>query len=160
MRNKYINHVTLNSGSVAQQRRSDIEDEVISSLSDVLDAMLQGSKVPIPGCPGYFVYGVNQGPNLIATICAGDPQDRKTWVPLVTTGVAVKSRSARKLWDLLHKDPNTPVVTDPGQWPPVPFVADRIESLDTDHLEAFAWTGDFCRSLAWAWADYRDAKSD
>lgn len=147
----YIWHVTLNSGHVAKQSRSDIMEEAIAALADTLDGMLQGNHVDVPGFPGYIVNGSHSGHDLIATVWRG-PWDKR--VPVVTMAVALRSRSAASLWKLLHDKSTVALVTSRENPPAAPWLADRIEVGAAIHHDALAWTGDFSRCLAWAWAEY------
>lgn len=151
---KYIYHVTLTTGHVAQQRRADIGDTAIEALSDTLDGILQGGRMPLPGFPGFFVNGTHHGHDLITTLWSGPWEARE---PILTTATALKSRSAPALWRLMHDQATLPVVTDPTKPPKAPWQADRLEIGAITNTDALSWTGDFSRSLAWAWHDYRQS---
>jgi hypothetical protein len=148
----YIWHVTLNSGHVAKQERSNISEEAIAALADTLDGILQGAHLQIPGVDNYLVNASHHGHDLIATVWRG-PWDRRA--PIVTTATALKSRSAKSLWELMHDQSTVPLRTDRGRPPTTPWQADRIEVGASLHPDALSWTGDFSRCLAWSWAEYR-----
>ena len=149
---KYIHHVTLNSGHVAQQRRDDIDDDVIAALADTLDGILQGGRMPVPGCDGYLINGSHHMSDLIATVWRGPWESR---VPIVTMATALKSRSAPSLWRLMHEQSTVPLKTTAEKVPPAPWQADRIEAPAMLHPDALEWTGDLSRCIALAWAEYR-----
>lgn len=148
----YIYHVTLNSGHVAHQRRSRVGDDAIAALQDTLDGVLQGAHMPIPGHDGYVVNGSHHGHDLIATVWRG-PWDAR--VPILTTGTALKSRSAPGLWRLMIDQSTVPLAADRSNPPQTPWQADRVEIGALMNEDALRWTGDFSRCLAWAWHDYR-----
>ena len=149
---QYIYHVTLTTGHAAHQYRSSVGNDAIVALADTLDAMLLGGHPDVPGCPGYIVDGAQSGYALIATVWRGPWETRAA---IVTTAIALKSRSAPALWRRLHQDAVLPCQTNPDHPPAAPWQADRLEIGALNNTEALRWTGDFCRSLAWAWHDYR-----
>lgn len=148
----YIWHVTLNTGHGVRQHRSAISAAAIEALSDTLDGILQGGRMPVPGCGDYLVNGSHYGYDLIATVWRG-PWDQR--VPILTTATALRSRSAGSLWRLLHEQSTTPLATAAGACPAAPWQADRVEAGAVLHPDALRWTGDFSRCLAWAWSTYR-----
>jgi hypothetical protein len=148
----YIWHVTLNSGHALRQDRSDITEDAVAALSTTLDGILQGAHLTVPGFPGYVVNGSHHGHDLIATLWRG-PVERR--VPILTTATALKSRSARQLWELLHDQSTVPLMTQRERPPAAPWVADRLEIGAAGDPDALLWTGDFSRCLAWTWAEYR-----
>ncbi len=143
----YIHHVTLQTGHVARQSRAEVGDAAIAALSDLLDSALTGGRPAVPGFVTYAVTGAQQGRDLVATLWRGD-------APILTTAVALRSRSAPALWRLLHHGRDD-LATDPESPPPAPWCADRLEVGALLHREALAWTGDYARCLAWAWVAYR-----
>lgn len=146
----YFIHVTLASGHSVRHSRTAATDAEIEPLKDLLAQLLQGSAPEVPGQPGYYVNGVAQGRNLMATLWAGRPSDR---APILTTGVALKARSAPVLWRTLHQS-SFLHLTDPEQPPPAPWIADRIEPAAMLHMDAMSWTGAWSRTLGWAWLAY------
>jgi hypothetical protein len=148
----FIEHVTLNSGHSLRQSRSGVSDAAVAALSETLDGLLQGAVMPVPGNPDYVLNGGHSGYDLWATIWRGPWPSR---APILTTGTALKARSAPRLWRMLHDTATMPCVTGRGAVPPAPWQADRIEAGALDHPEAIVWTGDFARCLAWTWYEYR-----
>lgn len=150
----YLHHVTLTTGHVARQRREDISDAAVEAVSEMLDGILQGAHVAVPGQPRYRANGTHHGRDLIVTLWAGPWEARS---PILTTGVALKSRSAPRLWRELHAHPETlpmPLATAAEAPPPTPWIADRLEAGAIQHTDALAWTGDWSRCLGWAWMEY------
>lgn len=151
-------HVTLMTGHVARQSRDDVSQDAIDVVAELLDGILQGAHLPLP-VPGYLVNGTHFGRDLIATVWRGPWVTR---VPILTTGVGLRSRSAPRLWRELHAHPEAlpaPLATDVNAPPPVPWIADRIEAGALLHTDALAWTGDWARCLGWAWMDYVSARA-
>lgn len=152
----HLHHVTLTTGHVRRQARDEVGEDAIAAVAELLDGILQGARMPVR-VPGYLVNGRHLGRDLITTVWRGPWEDRR---PVLTTGVGLRSRSAPRLWRILHDHQETlpaPLVTDPGHPPPVPWVADRIEIGAALHPDVLEWTGDWARCLGWAWADYSAA---
>lgn len=142
----YLLHATLTTGHVARHRRSDTDGRAVALVADMIDGLLQGARMQVPGRPGHFATGVNAGRNLITTLHA----DR---TPILTTGVCVQSRSSPRLWRMLHEGPYS-LATDSDHPVSAPWIADRIEPGALDHMEAMRWTGGWARCLGWAWLEY------
>lgn len=147
----YLTHITLTTGSSARQYREDIDPRALADIAELLDGLLQGAPRPVPGKTGYAVVASHSGRSLIATVLAigGDAP-----APILTTGIALRSRNARRLWQELHDTTTVPVKTDRDLVPPAPFIADRLEPAAMSHLDAMLWTADWSRCLGWAWMDY------
>lgn len=146
-----MEHVTLNTGHSTKQASSAISEEAIHAVSAVLDDLLQGGKPKVPGFPHFWMTGTEDGQNLIVTVWTSIQGER---APVLTTGVALKSRTAARLWEVLHKD-RTDLVTGPRDMPTAPWIADRLEIGAKMRLDAMAWTGDLARCIGWTWFRYR-----
>lgn len=142
----YLLHATLTTGHMARHSRKDSDSRAIEAVTGLLDVVLLGGRVEIPGHPGHYATGVNVGRNLIVTLAAGDD-------PILTTAVCIKSRSSPRLWQMMHDDRYslTTVANNP---PAAPWIADRIEPGALDHMESMRWTGGWARALGWAWVEY------
>lgn len=152
MTRPYLHHVTLLTGHVARQQRADIADAAVAAVSDLLDAALQGGHPALPIDGGAWLLNASaEGKSLIATVWRGPWATR---IPIITIGVALKSRSAQRLWRVLHDRSQVPLATTAALPPPVPWIANRIEPGAMLHPEAMTWTGDFSRCLGWAWMEY------
>ncbi|SKA31126.1 hypothetical protein [Consotaella salsifontis] len=142
----YFSHVTLDTGHRARQPREAVADTVIEMMRPILDSALTGGKPAVPGCEGYHLASSHATRNtMLATLYHDDG------TPILTTAVCLKSRDGPKLWRMLHE---RPLATRPDDPPPAPWIADRLEPGAMAHPDALAWTGDFSRCLAWAWAEY------
>ncbi|AXQ96129.1 hypothetical protein LV780_20605 (plasmid) [Cereibacter azotoformans] len=143
-----LHHVTLMTGHTAQPLRSMVTEDVVTVCQKLLTAALAGRYPVLPFDNGkWTLSAAAQGQNLVATLWASSRHP----LPILTTGVALDPGSARNLWRALHDTSLLPLVTDPGQPPEPPWIADRIEPAFP--FEAALWTGDFSRCLAWAWTD-------
>lgn len=77
---------------------------------------------------------------------------------ILTTGIALKSRSAARLWEeLLLVTPDD--IPAPSQ-PPVPWIADALHPEAIKHIRALSWTGDYSRCIGWTWADMQGQQHD
>ena len=146
-----MEHITLNTGHKTKQPLSAISEEAIQAVSGVLDDLLQGGKPAVPGFPDFWMTGAQDGQNLIVTVWTSLQGQR---APVLTTGVALKSRTAAKLWEVLHRD-RADLVTGTRDMPTAPWIADRIEVGAKMRVDALAWTGDLARCIGWTWLRYR-----
>ena len=143
---RYLVHITLSTGHAARYRREDTNDGTISVVAAMLDGLLQGGRIEMPGFVGHFVTGTHAGRNLVVTLAAGA-------APILTTAVCLRSRSSAGLWRLMHDGPYK-LVTDRERPVDAPWVADRIEPGAIEHMSAMRWTGAWARCLGWAWMEY------
>lgn len=147
-----MHHVTLMTGHVARQNRRDVSNEAVAAVSDLLDAAIQGGHPALPIDGGrWLLNATTQGRSLIATVWHGPWAAR---APILTVGVALKSRVSAPLWRILHTNSAVPLATTAALAPPAPWIADRIEPGALLHPDAMSWTGDFSRTLGWAWMEY------
>lgn len=142
-RDRYVMHVTLETGHGRRSYRHEVADAVVTLLRQQIAEMLAGMPVEIR--PGYTMSGAAAGPALLATVS----RDGR---PLITVAVAAKSRASARLWrELQHPVPgSSPAVGDP---PRAPWVAARLYPTLVLDPEAATWLGDFGRCLAWAWIE-------
>lgn len=150
----YIWHVTLDTGHGRRSPRSEVSDDVLAHVRDLIAAALDGNHPALP-VPGFRLSASAAGGGLIATVLADIGQDKD--VPILTVGVARKSLGAGRLWTVLHKDRigiPTPLATDVGDVPAAPWVAARFE-IGIIAVSNPGWLGDFERVLAWAWLETR-----
>jgi len=159
----YIAHVTLSTGHLRRSPRSEVDDDTIAVLVHWLkNARAAWEPVPLPGeaFAGFAakvfvehgamvctVYGpAGRFPSLAGMEAAHDG------VPLVTFGVAQRSRHSKALWDRLVQvsDQPTSCAMPDAPWcgvvlhPPLPAFPDAMD-----------WLGDFERCIAWAWITRR-----
>ncbi len=144
----YLDHITLTTGHRVRQDRARVSDAVTAVMAPWLqDASTRGAPVLIPGLDGYKAKVLSHDGALIVTVYGPDPDIGRAHA-LCTFGVAVRSRHAQALWDMLMQQPGVrPDLQQPGApWlASVPYAA-----LITD-LDAARWMGDFERTCAWAW---------
>ena len=152
-RDGYLHHVTLISGHVTRQLRSGSTDLAVKTCGGLLDQALAGNHPALPFGDGVWLINATAANGfLIATLSRGP---RETRIPILTIGVAPRSRASIALWRILHQDSFTPLATTAALPPPAPWLADRIEIGAGEYPEAMTWTGGFSRSIAWAWMERR-----
>ena len=149
-----VAHVTLTTGDLRQSPRLEVADSIVSELRPLINAVVAGKTVPIPGRAGYSISGRSSGEEgtgrcLSVIVWAERPQLE----PICTIGIAAHSRCGARLWRSLHEVATLPAATDPGRQPPAPWVAAALQSGLDRHLEAASWLGDFERCLAWTWIE-------
>jgi len=145
---QYITHLTLTTGHVARQQRADVSDEMLAVLVPWLrHALTSAAPQPVPQTEGYQARAVAQGGSLVVTVYAPTP-DVGPALPLLTFGVAARSRHAPMLWELLTRQP---CVQEGLRQPPAPWCGVVLYPALAGHLTATEWLGDFERCVAWAW---------
>lgn len=154
MLERYILHVTTNTGHRRRSFRSEVADSVVNTLRPLVERAIAGERVEIPQLDGYTMTAERHGWCLLVTLWGRSPSSDDP-LPILTTGVAPRSRCGARLWRRLHETA-TPLATGTDWTPPPPWVADRIEAGSALHLDAMHWTGDFARCIAWTWMDMRE----
>lgn len=140
----YIWHVTLNTGHGRRSPRSEVDAGALRLVADHLERAIEADS-PLPGNTGCQLMATASGPWLIATVMSGD-------APLVTIGVAPRSRGAGRLWAMLH-DSRIDLMTNPADVPRPPWCAARLEPGLAAYPDTAGWLGDYERLIAWAWLD-------
>ena len=149
----YINHITITSGHIARTSRSDVSDEVLAIVSPWLKKIINTEEkypLPVAELSNYsaIAYVIEGG--LLMTVYGSfsDGSSTDGTVPLVTFGVAHKSRQSEPLWAMMlanfEHDQNI-------KQPSTPWCAVAIHSTIILHPDALSWIGDFERCVAWAW---------
>ncbi len=152
----YINHVTLITGHIARTGRADVADEVLSVLYPWLVQALVSSTplaLPVPALSHYSAMVLTDG-GMVATIYAplgphtpGTPYVGNT-TPLVTIGVAQRSRQGRDMWaKLVANFGAKPGIKQPAE----PWCAVALHPALLSYPDTMEWIADFERCLAWAW---------
>lgn len=143
----YLNHITLTSGHLARTSRAGVTEETIEALAPWLERALE-SEVPVP-LPGPL--GSRDGFSAVAYTADGalvctvyDPTNQ----PLVTFGVAARSRHASELWALLVAQFGAVAGL---KMPSTPWCAVAIHPAFAMQRGTSAWIGDFERCVAWTW---------
>lgn len=140
---KYLHHVTLDTGDVGTFLRSTMSDAAMAHIAPHLRRAVENGRDTIP-TTDYKVMTSAAQSFLLATIF--DAHD----TPILTFGVATKSRSAGRLWELLTKD--RPLGVEPGSPPPPPWLAARMEP-GASFMTLQGWMPDYERCIAWAWIE-------
>lgn len=155
----YINHITLNTGHTRRSPRAEVSGDTIEKLQPWLNAAINtGSRHPLPA-PGLghisAVAMVDDGA-LVVTVYApsgphehGKPHAGAT-MPLVTIGVAKRSRQSDALWGKMVKAfgsaPNL-------RAPAIPWCAVALHAGMLIYPSSLDWIGDFERCVAWTWME-------
>lgn len=153
----YLHHLTLSTGHLARTAREDVAPEVTALLAPWLVGLVQTGKVaPLPASSlsAYSAQALVQDGALVVTVYAptgphapGKPH-AGPGTPLVTLGVAQRSRQAAGLWDAL----TGAFPARAGlQMPSTPWVAVATHPAMLAHRDAVEWLGDFERCIAWSW---------
>lgn len=153
----YLNHITLNTGHLARTSRTDVAPAVTQLLASWLPATLNSGKyhhLPVPELSHFSAQIFVQDGALVVTVSAsvgphqqGKPHNGQT-MPLVTFGVAQRSRQGAPLWSMLVKAFGCVAGL---QQPGTPYCAVAIHPRIAAYKGATGWLGDFERCVAWAW---------
>jgi hypothetical protein len=145
----YINHITLSTGHTRRSPRAEVSDDTINALRPWLDACIQYvDDYPLPGPLGardgfVMAAGVAHG----GLIChVGHEFDG----PLVTFGIAQRSRQASELWAWLCAQYGA---RDALVAPTTPWCAVALHPAYMAQHGVSAWVGDFERCVAWTWLE-------
>lgn len=143
----YLNHITLSTGHTRRSPRAEVSQDTIKMLRPWLDACIKYiDDYPLPG-----TLGSNHGFVMSASvfhgglIChAGHMQNG----PLVTFGVAERSRQSGELWSWLCAQYGSAQAL---QAPGTPWCAVALHPAYMRQHGVSAWIGDFERCVAWTW---------
>ena len=141
----YLMHVTLTTGHRAKIPATKISDAARRAVQHLADLEPGKADLVPTGEDLYFKPVVNAGV-LVADITDGGG------TPLVTMGVARKSRPGAKLWRELTTIPDMAVAVDSTQ-PPAPWLATLIWPQANLRLDNMPWIADFQHAVAWAWIE-------
>ena len=154
----YLAHLTLTTGHLRRSYREEVGDEALALLAPWLaKSIITGAREPLPVASlAHFAASatVENGP-LLCTVW-GPPSSQQSAaavhpaaaIPLVTFGVAQRSRHAAALWPLLLALPGS---ASELQRPPPPWCAVSLQPGLLLHPSASEWLGDLERCIAWAW---------
>ncbi len=153
----HINHITLNTGHLARSERAEVNDATLDVLVPWLaEAESTGAHVPLPvaalshysaqvimqsGALIVTIYGP-AGPHNVGSPHVGDP------LPLITMGVAQRSRQGAPLWSQLV---DAFGARSGLQKPAEPWCAVAIHPGIGAYSDTAHWIGDLERCIAWAW---------
>lgn len=153
----YINHITLNTGHIARTNRADVAPKVTALLANWLSAIINSGKahpLPSPDLSHFNAQALVQDGALVVTVSApagphqhGKPFAGRT-MPLVTFGVATRSRQGAPLWKMMVQAFDCKLgLLQPG----TPYCAVAIHPSLAMYSGPVEWLGDFERCVAWAW---------
>ena len=150
----YIAHITLNTGHVTRIERGDVTGETLARIGPWLAALVaSGVQQPLPLSPlndytaaaavaeGALMLSVFGRP-IVKGVFAGQRP------PLVTLGVAKRSRHGAALWPVLMR---TPGIRPGLRQPAEPWCAVGLWPTAGRDMQAMHWLGDMERCVAWAW---------
>lgn len=153
----YIHHLTMTTGHLARTSRADVAPEVTALLAPWLQGLVKTGKaapLPVPELSHYSAQAMVEDGGLVVTVYApaephlqGRPHGGAV-MPLVTLGVAQRSRQGAALWGKLTQAfPSRPGL----QMPATPWIAVVMHPGMAAHKGALDWLGYFERCIAWAW---------
>jgi hypothetical protein len=144
----YINHITLNTGHNARSQRQAVSDATLAIVAPwLLTAVNSGQQHPIPNFEDYAISAIVEDGGLVVTVYGRQP-DIGPRMPLVTFGVAQRSRQGEPLWGLLTANFGAHAS---AKRPAKPWCAVALHVALLNDLKAAQWLGDFERCCAWAW---------
>jgi hypothetical protein len=153
----HLNHITLNTGHLARTSRADVAPEVTQLLADWLPGTINSGRthaLPVPSLSHFAVQVFVQDGGLVVTVVApmgphqqGQPHAGQT-MPLITMGVAQRSRQGAPLWSMLISAFGSVAGL---QQPGTPWCAVAVHPSIAAYDGPVDWLGDFERCVAWAW---------
>lgn len=148
-REKYVEHVTLQTGHRRRSPRSEASDAAVEACAALIADATRDGGAAIPGADGFLLRIEHPGRCLVATVHrVFDRILMQLSAPLVTIGIATHSRCAASLWRRLH-EVGIRAATSAVSPPSVPWCAARLEPGLAAESDT-GWMGDFERCLAWA----------
>lgn len=154
----YIKHLTLQTGHTSRINPGDVSGEALARVGPWLAALVesgQSAPLPVSGLADYTGQAAVFDGALICTISGPAPQYGPMAgkaPPLVSIGVAARSRHGAALWPLMTgpvMPPAKPGINRPGE----PWAAVAIWPTIALYPCAIDWMGDLERCIAWAWAN-------
>ena len=153
----YLNHLTLSTGHLARTQRSDVAPAVTKLLAQWLPGTINSNRahsLPVPALSHFSAQVFVQAGALVVTVSApvgpheqGKPHAGQT-LPLITLGVAQRSRQGADLWASLTKAFDT---ARGLEMPGAPWLAVAVHPGVLVYGGPVEWLGDFERCVAWAW---------
>lgn len=154
----YLNHITLSTGHTRRSPRSEVSGETLARVGPWLAALVESGQpaaLPVSSLAEYSGHASVFDGGLIVTISgpapASGPMAGKA-PPLVSMGVAQRSRHGAALWPLMT-GPVMPPARPGLQRPAEPWAAVAIWTTIALHPDAVEWLGDLERCIAWAWLE-------
>ena len=141
----YVWHITLNTGRAEKLPVA----AASAALLEQSRRLLAGSgRQPVLGT-ALTIEIVHDGPNMVATFFGGD-------VPVVTMGVATKSRAAGRLWEMLIASARAAGVeldATPGDVPRTPWAGFIVYASYFGHMDEMPLLGHIEHALACAYLE-------
>ena len=157
----YIQHLTLSTGHLRRSPRAEVDGETMARVAPWLAAAVEdGRSMPLPVAElaDYTALATVVDGSLLVTI-SGPPLSagpmRGKAPPLVTMGVAERSRHGAALWPLLtgpRMPPARPGITQPA----APWCAVAVWPTLMLHPGTMDWLYTLERCIAWAWIERAD----
>lgn len=157
----YLNHITISTGHFYRAERRAADDYRLGIVAAWLAAALEagGEPVPIPNLwslrDPYDGAAVTGYGGLMVTLFPG--AERR---PLVTFGVAKKSRGSGSLWRMLI-DAAAKAAPAPERLlsvaPSTPWCAVIVWPTSPPHPQLIAAAGEFEQLAAWAWIERKNS---
>lgn len=153
----YINHITLTTGHNARTSRADVSDEVLAVVAPWLAGIINSGvlhPLPVPALSHLSARASVEAGSLVVTVFAPagpfvpGSVSRGKDMPLVTFGVAQRSRQGAELWPQLVQAFGA---TDKIRRPAEPWIAVALHDGLVAHINVIGLLGDFERCCAWAW---------
>jgi hypothetical protein len=145
---EYLWHVTLDTGQARRSPRAEVSEATLAIVGPHLRQAIQAGSAPLPMPGGWALKATASGKMLLATIVS------PAGVPILTFGVAPRTRDAARLWTIVLGGRSYPAEIEPGQPPAAPWCAVRIETPELVPQIA-GWAADYERCIARAWIERR-----
>lgn len=148
----YLNHITLTTDHLRRSPRAEVSGETIARMSPWLEALIasgESAPLPVSSLSDYSAHAAVQDGALIITISG--PQALGT-PPLVSMGVAKRSRHGAAVWPLMT-GPSMPPIAPGVARPAEPWAAVAIWPTAALCPDAGEWLGDLERCIAWSWLE-------
>lgn len=154
----YLNHITLTTGHTRRSDRAEVSGETLARVGPWLAALVESglpAQLPVSGLADYTCQASVIDGGLIVTI-SGPPPTTGPMAgeapPMISLGVAKRSRHGTALWPLMT-GPVMPPAKSGIQRPGEPWAAVAIWPTIALHPESTEWMGDLERCIAWAWLE-------
>lgn len=154
----YLNHITLSTGHTTRIQQGDVSGETLARVGPWLAVLVESGQpapLPVSSLADYSAHAAVLDGALIVTISGPPPLDGPMAgkaPPLVSIGVANRSRHGTVLWPLMT-GPVMPKAKPGLQRPGEPWCAVAIWPTLALYPAATQWLGDLERCIAWAWID-------
>lgn len=151
----YLQYVALTTGRAYRWERTGLDDRGIEICATLLAEALAGGTPVVPGItPALSLTAVGEGHCLSAALRVAGKHDEP---PVLTIGVAGKSRCGAGLWRSLHTkgDSVRELVTRGRPCPPEPWCAERVDGTGTLYVAPEVWgtLQNLERCMAWAFLE-------